>query len=78
MLQVWRNNIKRRWENGHSVTPAMLRGATGRVLTVRDVLCERLFRTRIALPPSWNRYYERSVETTALAVNRRHRLKYAF
>jgi transposase-like protein len=78
VLQVWRNNIKRRWENGVAVTPAMLRGATDHVLTVQDVLRERLFRTRIELPESWSRYYERSVETAALPANRRHRLKYAF
>jgi transposase-like protein len=78
VLQVWRNNVKRRWENGDAVTPAMLRGAAERVLTVRDILRERLFRTRIELPECWSRYYERGVETAALPVNRRHRLKYAF
>ena len=78
VLQVWRNNVKRRWENGEAVTPAMLRGAVERVLTVRDILKERLFRTRIDLPESWNRYYRREVETAALAVNRRHDLKYAY
>jgi transposase-like protein len=78
ILQVWRNNVKRRWENGEAVTPAMLRGATERTLTVQDILCERLFRTRIELPESWNRYYERGVETAALPVNLRHELKYAF
>jgi transposase-like protein len=78
VLQVWRNNVKRRWENGPPVTPAMLRGAVDRVLGVRDVLRERLFRTRIGLPESWSRYYEGGVETAALAVNRRHELKYAF
>jgi transposase-like protein len=78
VLQVWRNNVKRRWENGRPVTPAMLRGATERVLSVRDILEERLFRTRIELPERWSRYYERGIETAALAVNRRHGLKYAF
>ncbi|MDO9171780.1 MAG: hypothetical protein Q7W29_08110, partial [bacterium] len=67
-----------RWENGAAVTPAMLRGATERVLTVRDILKVRLFRTRIELPASWSQYYEGGVETVALAVNRRHGLKYAF
>jgi transposase-like protein len=78
VFQVWRNNIKRRWENGAAVTPAMLRGATNRMLTVQDILSERLFRTRIELPESWSRYYEGEVETAALSVNRRHGLKYAF
>jgi len=78
VLQVWRNNMKRRWENGEAVTPAMLRGAVGRVLGVGDILKERLFRTRVDLPERWSRYYEGGVETAALAVNRRHGLKYAF
>ncbi|MBA4378534.1 MAG: hypothetical protein C0395_07790, partial [Gemmatimonas sp.] len=78
VLQVWRNNIKRRWENGAAVTPAMLRGAVDRVLRVRDILNERLFRTRVELPVCWGLYYEGGVETAALAVNRRHALKYAF
>jgi hypothetical protein len=37
-----------------------------------------LFRTRIELPVHWSLYYEGGVETAALAVNRRHGLKYAF
>ena len=78
VLQVWRNNIKRRWENGDAETSAMLRGVADRILTVQDVLGERLFRTRIDLPESWSRYYEGGVETAALKVNRRHELKYAF
>jgi transposase-like protein len=78
VLQVWRNNIKRRWENGEAETPAMLRGAADRMLTIQDVLGERQFRTRIELPESWGRYYEGGVETAALKVNRRHELKYAF
>ncbi|MBK6897816.1 MAG: hypothetical protein IPH09_00600 [bacterium] len=43
-----------------------------------DILKERLFRTRIELPEVWSRYYEGGVETAALAVNRRHELKYAY
>ncbi|MBK6898632.1 MAG: hypothetical protein IPH09_04965 [bacterium] len=66
VLQVWRNNVKRRWENGAAVTPAMLRGATDRVLTVRDIMKERLFRTKIELPARWSLYYEGGVETAAL------------
>ena len=78
VLQVWRNNIKRRWENGEAVTPAMLRGAVNQVLTVQDILRERIFRTRTELPECWNRYYECGVVTAALPVNLRHELKYAF
>jgi hypothetical protein len=45
---------------------------------VEEVLKERLFRTRIALPERWAEYYERLVITPVPAHNRRHELKYAF
>jgi hypothetical protein len=41
-------------------------------------LAERLFRTRITLPSRWAQYYEGVIRTRALAVNRRHTLKYAY
>ena len=78
ILQVWRNVIKRRWETGPPQSPAMLKGLTDRLLGVRDVLKERLFRTRIGLSEVWGRYYERAVETAALGVNRMHELTYAY
>ncbi len=78
ILQVWRNVVKRRWENGRPESPAMLKGLVDRLFTVRDVLCGRLFRTRVALPEVWSRYYDRAIETPALGVNRRHELKYAY
>ena len=78
ILQVWRNVIKRRWEKGPPESPAMLKGLTDRLLTVRGVLGGRLFRTRIELSGVWSRYYDRAIETPALGVNRRHELKYAY
>jgi hypothetical protein len=75
---VWRNFVKLRWENRCQHTPAMLRGMVDRVLTVPDILARRLFVTHYALSERWSDYYWRRVETTALPVNRRHRLKYAF
>ena len=78
ILQVWRNNLKRRWEKGPPITSAMLKGVADRMLTVRDVLKRRLFRTRAALPPAWSRYYDRAVETVALEINSKHALKYAY
>jgi len=78
IFQLWRNTIKRRWEKGPPVSSAMLAGVTSRLWSVRDVLRERLFATRIALPERWRRYYERRIETAALSVNRVHDLKYAF
>ncbi len=78
IFQVWRNVIKRRWENGVPETSAMLKGVVDRTLDVRDVLAKRLFRTRIELPDTWSRYYDRAVETTAIGMNRQHVLTYAY
>ncbi len=78
ILMVWRNVIKRRWENGPAETPAMLKGLQRRILRVRDVLRKRLFRARIDLSESWARYYDRNVKTAALEVNREHTLSYGY
>jgi len=78
IFQVWRNVIKRRWENGKLVSSGMLKGVTDRILGVRDVLAERLFRTRVGLPDAWCRYYDRAIETAALSTNRQHELTYAY
>jgi hypothetical protein len=77
-LLVWRNYVKWRWEKRCRKTPAMLKGLLERRLQVADVLRERLFRTRVLLTGRWAQYYERAIETVALARNRRHELKYAF
>jgi transposase-like protein len=78
ILLVWRNYVKYRWEKRCRQTPAMLKGMLDRALRVEDVLKGRLFRSRIELPERWAQYYERSVITPALAINRRHERKYAF
>jgi transposase-like protein len=78
IFQVWRNAIKRRWENGVAVSSAMLKGVTDRLLIVRDLLSVRLFRTRIELPETWGRYYDRTIQTAALSKNSRHVLTYAY
>jgi hypothetical protein len=52
-------------------------GLLDRVLSVKDILRERLFVTRVDLPRRWAEYYWGEVTTPALGVNRRHELKYA-
>jgi hypothetical protein len=74
---VWWNYGRRRWVKGCRESPAMLRGLTERVLGVKEILGERIFRSKVELPQRWNRYYRREVETRALDINRRHELKYA-
>jgi len=78
IFQVWRNYVKRRWENGEAVSSAMLKGLANRLLRVRDVLAGRRFRQQVPLPRTWSRYYDRAVETPALGVNRMHTLTYAY
>ena len=79
ILLLHRNCMRsRREKQRHGPTPAMLKGLLSRRWDVSDVLAERLFASRIALTPRWQRYYERSIVTRALAVNRRHELKYDY
>jgi len=78
IMLVWRNYIKLRREKGCRETPAMMLGLVDRPLGEEEVLERRLFVTRIELPGMWDDYYWRRIETRALAVNRRHELKYAF
>jgi len=75
---VWSNYVKRRWEKRCRQTPAMLRGLTDKPLTVDEVLAERRFPGIVGLPPRWEDYYWRRVQTPVLGRNRRHELKYAF
>ena len=74
---VWRNYIKLRRERRCEQTPAMLIGLVERRLTEEDVLTRRLFVSHFVLPPLWEDYYWRRVETRTLRVNRRHELRYA-
>lgn len=78
IFQVWRNYMKRRWEKRTRDTPAMLLGLASRPWRIRDLLKERLFFHQIALSACWERYYRREIRTAPLAVNRAHRLRYAF
>jgi transposase-like protein len=78
IFQVWRNYMKRRWEKGPRDTPAMLLGLADRPWRLKDLLSQRCFFEKTALSERWETYYRREVKTLALAVNRRHRLGYAF
>jgi hypothetical protein len=75
---VWKNYLKYRYEKRCRVTAGMLYGLTRQPWQPEEALAERLFRTRITLPPRWAQYYEGVIRTRALAVNRRHNLKYAY
>jgi transposase-like protein len=77
VMLVWRNYLKWVSERRRRDTPAMRLGVTYRKLTVRDVLKERLFVTRIGLPERWLLYYRGREVTRTLPNGREHRLRYA-
>jgi transposase-like protein len=78
VFQMWWNAMKWRALGRPPETPAMALGLLDRPLMVEDVLDERIFRDHVELSPRWSEYYARTVRTRALAVNREHRLKYAW
>jgi hypothetical protein len=56
-------------------TPAMQLGFTRGPLKIERVPERRLFPSRIAKPPCWQRYYRREITTRDLPRCRRHTLK---
>ncbi len=78
IFMVWRNMMKRRREKGPAVSSGMLKGLADRLWSVGDLLKERLFRTRVTLPETWECYYDGRVETVSLERNRVHELSYAY
>jgi transposase-like protein len=75
---VWWNYGRPRWVKGRHKSPAMLRGLCRGILSAREMLAERLFRTRCSLPARWDAYYGGRIDTRALGTNSRHELKYAY
>ncbi len=78
IFQIWRNYMKRRREKEGRVTSAMLAGLANKPWHVRDLLAGRAFYEKTRLPDRWRDYYRRRVRTKPLAVNRTHKLFYAF
>jgi len=78
ILQVWRNFLKSFSERKQDATPAMRLGLTKRKLTVRKVMEERLFVTRIGLPVRLRSYYFRNTVTRMIPRGRIHEKVFAF
>ena len=74
---VWRNQVKWFSEQRRDATPAMRLGLATARSTVADLLAQRQFPSRSALPPCWADYYWRRVPTRAFAHSRAHCLRYA-
>ena len=74
---VWRNYAKWFSERRHDGTPAMRAGVCTHRWSLRRILNQRLFPSRIVLPERWQDYYWRRTPTRCLKNCRTHRLKYA-
>jgi hypothetical protein len=77
LLVVWRNFTKAFSERHGGGTPAMRLGLAEGPRSLKRILSERLFPSRVRLPETWVRYYRREVDTPGLANPRRHALKLA-
>jgi len=77
-MQVWRNFMRPFSVRKRGPTPAQRAGVMSSKLSVAQLLIKRLFVTHANLPETLAGYYWREVKTSALKVNRTHRLTYAF
>ena len=77
VLVVWRNYLKSFSERKRDATPAQRLGLLRRRLSPEDVLRQRLFPTRTALPERWARYYWRQIATRRIPNGRTHDANYA-
>ena len=75
---VWMNFFKSNSENRRGPTPAQVLGIFDHALSVRELLRERLFATRVRLPAVWQAYYDRKVPTRRVPNARLHVARYAY
>ena len=78
LLLVWRNYVKSFSERRRDATPAMRLGVCARRWRPPELLAERLFPTRLSLPPRWARYYWRQLPTRRIPNGATHRRRFAF
>jgi transposase-like protein len=78
IFRVWRNWLKHVSERSKQGSPAMRLGLASRLLEWADVLRQRLFVTRVALPHPLDDYYWGRVPTRQIPVARVHHKAYAF
>ena len=77
LLVCWRNYVKSFSERKRDATPAMRAGVCSRRWSLRAILAERRFPSRIALPERWARYYWGLTPTRCIPRARAHTLRYA-
>jgi transposase-like protein len=73
---TWRNHVKWFSERRRQGTPAMRAGVSTQRCSVRQLLAERLFPGRIALPEPWQGHYWGTTPTRRLPQARCHRRRY--
>jgi transposase-like protein len=79
LMIVWRNFVKKVTERKtDSITAAMRVGLTTEQWSWERALAQRLFPTRVCLPPGWAKVYRREWFTPSIGPNAIHRLKYAY
>ena len=78
IFAVWLNFQKSFSEKRQDATPAERLGVARHKLSTREILAQRLFSSRIKLPPVWRRYYQRRVPTRPLGLPAPHALSYAY
>lgn len=77
LLIAWRNYVKSFSERKRDATPAMRAGVCARRWSLKAILAERRFPSRIRLPERWARYYWGLTPTRRLPRARAHTLRYA-
>jgi hypothetical protein len=63
LLCLWRNEVKAFSENHGGGTPAMRLGLRAGPISLRELLRERRFPSRVQVPKCWRPYYFRMVDT---------------
>jgi transposase-like protein len=74
---AWRNYVKSFSERKRDATPAMRAGVCKRRWSLKGMLRERKFPSRIVLPERWARYYWGLTPTRCLPRARAHTCRYA-
>jgi hypothetical protein len=77
-FQAWRNYVKSASERRPGKTPAQRLGVMSRRLEASELLCERIFPSRLPLTPRLEAYYSGAVASRFCRNERRHSLRYAY
>jgi transposase-like protein len=77
LLVCWRNYVKSFSERKRDATPAIRAGVCSRRWSLKGMLAERRFPSRIVLPERWARYYWGLTPTRCIPRAQAHTLRYA-